>query len=199
MHGRPAKDPTPRNALVLGLMALDPNPAVYLGRPCYHGLSETPPCSSILWTRERYSETVVSSMAAALRRILATEGFHRVAWFGYSGGGTLAVLLAPRFSQTASVITVAANLDIDAWADLHGYDRLAGSLNPATQPPPPPSIRQRHYVGSKDRVVPKEVVARGPIDPDTLIILPTYDHTCCWAAIWPAVLNEVERWAGSGG
>jgi len=193
LHGRPASDPTPRNALVLALMALDPNPAIYLGRPCYHGLSETPPCSSALWTRERYSEAVVSSMAAALRRILATEDFHHVAWFGHSGGGTLAVLLAPRFPQTASVVTVAANLDIDAWADLHGYDRLPGSLNPATHPPLPPSIRQHHYVGSNDRVVPKEVVERGPIDPDALIVLPTYDHTCCWAAIWPAVLDDIQR------
>lgn len=117
---RPATDPTPRNPLLLRLMALDPNPSVYLGRPCYHGLSETPPCSSALWTGERYSETVVSSMAAALRRVLQAGGFDRLIWVGYSGGGAIAVLLAPRFTETTDLITIAANLDIDAWADLHG-------------------------------------------------------------------------------
>src|SRR6266545_4164343 len=38
-RGRPAPDPTPRAPLVLRLMALDPAPRVYLGRPCYHGLA----------------------------------------------------------------------------------------------------------------------------------------------------------------
>lgn len=198
LAGEPADDPTPRNPLVLELMALDPYPSIYLGRPCYHGFSQTPPCSSALWTLERYSEAVVTSMEAALRRILRNGEFDRVAWFGYSGGGALAVLLAPRFMETAAVVTVAGNLDIDAWADLHGYPRLTGSLNPARQPPMPTQIYHRHLVGGKDRVVPKEIVALGPIDPETLIMIPSFDHTCCWVAIWPAVLTELDRATGSG-
>jgi dienelactone hydrolase len=191
--GRPATDPTPRTPLALDLMARDPNPSVYLGRPCYHGLSETPPCTSALWTWDRYSETVVAAMAAALRQILGRDHFERVAWFGYSGGGTLAMLLAPRFAETASVTTVAANLDIDAWADLHGYPRLTGSLSPARQPRMPPHISQRHYVGGEDQVVPEAIVARGPIDPATLIVIPSYDHTCCWTTLWPTIVAHSER------
>ena len=190
---RPAEDPTPRNPLVLDLMALDPYTVLYLGRPCYHGLSETSPCSRALWTHARYSEPVVASMAAALRRFLRQGDFDRVAWFGYSGGGALAFLLAPRFPETASVVTVAGNLDIHAWADLHGYGRLTGSLNPAAQPRLPAGIYQRHYVGGSDRAVPKEIVTRGPVPPDTVTVLQTYDHTCCWGEIWPVVLSEVQR------
>ena len=190
--GRPAADPTPRKLLVLALMALDPDPSIYLGRPCYNGLAETPPCSGAMWTRERYSEAVVSSMAAAMQQVLRDGGFERVIWFGYSGGGTLAVLLAPRFAETVGVVTVAANLDIDAWADLHGYPRLAASLNPAAQTPLPERILQRHYAGGQDRVVPRDIVARGPIDARTLILIPSYDHTCCWRTIWPAVLKGVD-------
>jgi pimeloyl-ACP methyl ester carboxylesterase len=189
----PATDPTPRNPLVLRLMALDPNPSLYLGRPCYHGLSEVPPCASRLWTAERYSEAVVSSMAAALRRVLATKELDRLVWFGYSGGGTLATLLAPRFTETTDLVTIAANLDIDAWADLHGYSPLSGSLNPARQPPVPARIRQRHYAGGRDEVIPREVVARALADPNTLIVIPSYDHRCCWEAMWPALLAEVEQ------
>ena len=132
-------------------------------------------------------------MAAALRRVLASTEYDRLIWFGYSGGGTLATLLAPRFYATTDLITIAANLDIDAWTDLHAFSRLAGSLNPAQQPPLPAQIRQRHYVGGKDRVVPREVTARGPIRPDMLVVLPAYDHTCCWEKIWPAVLDELAR------
>ena len=197
--GRPASDPTPREPLLLRLMALDPSPSLYLGRPCYHGLSRTPPCAGALWTDQRYSEAVVTSMAAGLERVLHEKGFARVIWFGYSGGGTLATLLAPRIAQTVGVVTVAANLDIDAWADLHDYPRLAGSLNPAGQPPIPSRIYQRHYVGDKDTVVPKAIVARGPIDPATLIVIPAYDHRCCWTALWPAILTEVEQGTRPGG
>ena len=78
---------------------------------------------------------MVASLAAALRRLVAVGGFERVLLFGHSGGGVLAVLLAPRVPETAGLVTVAANLDIDRWADLHGYPRLHQSLNPARQPP----------------------------------------------------------------
>jgi hypothetical protein len=187
----PAKDPTPRNPLVLRLMALDPTPSLYLGRPCYQGLSEIPPCSSEHWTAGRYSEVVVSSMEAALRRFLDGTDYSQLMWFGYSGGGTLASLLAPRFKASTDLITVAANLDIDAWADLHAYSRLTGSLNPARQPPLPTRIRQRHYVGGKDQVVPQTVTVRAPIHPDTMIVIPSYDHVCCWEAMWPSLLKEL--------
>src|SRR3954470_8647123 len=33
--GRATEDPTPRNPLMLNLLALDPGSAVYIGRPCY--------------------------------------------------------------------------------------------------------------------------------------------------------------------
>jgi pimeloyl-ACP methyl ester carboxylesterase len=194
----PTADPTPRNPLLLRLMARDPNPSLYLGRPCYQGLADSPPCSSTHWTGERYSEAVVTSMAAALHRILAATQPDRLVWFGYSGGGTLATLLAPRFDATTDLITVAANLDTDAWTDLHAYSRLAGSLNPARQPVLPERIRQRHYVGGKDRVVPKEVFARAPIDPASLIVIPSYDHVCCWETLWATLLVELEGVPRSG-
>jgi len=62
----------------------------------------------------------------------------------------------------------------------------------------PARIRQRHYVGGKDRVVPTDVVARGPIEPSTLVVVPAYDHTCCWEVIWPALLAEVDEARASG-
>ena len=51
----PTDDPTPRNPLVLRLMALDAAPRIYLGRPCYHGLANAPRCTPALWTTRRYA------------------------------------------------------------------------------------------------------------------------------------------------
>jgi pimeloyl-ACP methyl ester carboxylesterase len=192
-RGGPAADPTPREALVLRLMALDPVPSLYLGRPCYHGLAAAPPCAPALWTDARYSEVVVVSMAAAARRLLSMKGHAEIVWLGYSGGGALAMLLAARIPETAGVVTVAANLDVDAWAEIHSHSRLAGSLNPARRPPLPPRIYQRHYAGGRDQVVPPGIVAGGGIPPESLRVIPEYDHVCCWVELWPRVLDEAER------
>jgi pimeloyl-ACP methyl ester carboxylesterase len=192
LAGVPAPDPTPRDLLVLRLMALDPRASVYLGRPCYHGLAKDEGCSSATWTDARYSDTVLQSLAAAAERLISERGVERVVWVGYSGGGVLAMLLAPRFTETAAVVTVGANLDIDAWADAQRARRLAGSLNPALQPPLPARVYQRHYVGADDDIVPPSVVARAPIAAGTLRVIPSYTHSCCWTEMWPSILAELD-------
>jgi len=189
--GTPAADPTPRSALVLQLMRLDDGPALYLGRPCYHGLVTDPGCVVALWTSERYSDVVVASMAAALGRHPMTQATDRLAFIGYSGGGVLATLLAARFAQTSAVVTVAANLDIDAWAARHGYVPLAGSLNPASQPALPSHVYQRHYLGGRDRVVPPDIVSGATFDRRTLVLEPDFDHVCCWRRLWPSILADL--------
>jgi hypothetical protein len=192
--GGPAADPTPRNPLALRLLALDPKPAIYLGRPCYHGLARSPGCSRKFWTMARYAEEVVGSLQAAIRRFMTANGFERISWFGYSGGGTLAMLLAERFAETQSVVTVAANLDVEAWTEHLGYGRLTYSLNPAARPALPEGIVQRHYVGALDRVVPVEITARALAGKsDELIVIDDYDHVCCWEQIWPEILAELAQ------
>jgi pimeloyl-ACP methyl ester carboxylesterase len=190
--GRPAADPTPRDPLVLRLMAMDPAPAVYLGRPCYHGVDDDRDCAPRLWTSDRYSEDVVESLAAVLRRLLADGGYRKIAWFGHSGGGTLATLLAPRFPESEAVVTVAANLDTDAWAAFSWGGDLAGSVNPAKGQPLPAAIRQRHYAGGADRIVPASLTAQGAsrVGGD-LVVVEGYDHTCCWEQAWPHILDDL--------
>lgn len=188
---RPADDPTPRRSLVLRLMAQDPAAAVYLGRPCYHGRRD-PACGSTLWTDARYAERVVASLAAAAVRVLAASGSAGITWVGHSGGGVLAMLLAERLPQTRAVVTIAANLDTDAWAAAQGLP-LTGSLNPAGRPPLSPQVRQRHYAGGRDRVVPSALVARGLNGASAeLAVIDGYDHVCCWERTWPAILAEID-------
>jgi pimeloyl-ACP methyl ester carboxylesterase len=135
---------------------------------------------------------VITSLSATVRRLMVAEGAERVAWFGYSGGGTLAVLLASHFPETVSVVTIAANLDTAAWAAyMEGHD-LSGSLNPASYPPLSQQIQQRHYAGGKDRVVPPALTAQAAAHLGaTLIVLDAYDHVRCWERLWPTILNEL--------
>lgn len=191
-----AKDPTPRNPLMLRLMALDPADSVYLGRPCYHGLASLPPCGPRLWTSERYSEQVVDSMELALRSVFERTNVPYLALFGYSGGGTLAMLLAERLPETRMVVTIAGNLDPDAWARHHGYVLLHGSLSPARRPPLRPAVAQYHLAGTQDKVVPPELLQPVVDNQPNARFLPMkgFDHACCWERAWPPFLKELAAW-----
>lgn len=193
-RSRVALDPTPRRPLGLRLMALDPAPALYLGRPCYHGLADTPPCSPALWTDFRYSEAVVASMTHALTSILAEADSPKVVLFGYSGGGALAMLIAERVEQTTAVVTIAANLDPDAWTAHHGFTPLRGSLKPVERAPLPARVAQLHYLGAKDSVVPPHLFADSMASsPGTeVIVVANFTHVCCWVELWPEVLDHVD-------
>ena len=148
--GTPSLDPTPRTPLLLPMMALDPQPALYLGRPCYFHTSD-PRCSPLNWTLARYSESTVASMAAALEKALGTDT--PVTLIGHSGGGTLAVLLAPRLPQVDQVVTLAGNLQVGKWTAYHHYSPLTLSLDPGRLPPLPADIRQYHLAGARDREI----------------------------------------------
>jgi hypothetical protein len=197
-----AADPTPRAPLALELMAQDAGPRLFLGRPCYFASKEEPQpiCTPLLWTHLRYSPEVVASMVAALRRFLTLHPFRRVVLIGYSGGGTLAWLMASHVPETAEIVTVAANLDTDDWTRIHGYSPLAGSLNPALMPPLPATVGQLHYVGGRDRNVPPSVVQSfARRHPEARVIeVSDFDHQCCWVERWPKLLEELQRTPLSG-
>lgn len=191
---RVAANPSPREPLALDLMAQDAGHAIYLSRPCYLGRQGQPPCRPWLWTHGRYSETVVRAMATALEQLIRQRAPEaRVRLIGHSGGGVLAVLLAERLAPVVEVVTIGANLDIDAWADGQGYSRLDGSLNPAKRPGLPARIRQVHLFGARDTQVP----AAAMIDAlrnrtrATFILFDGFDHRCCWAEHWRALLEAL--------
>ena len=185
-----SEDPTPRTPFALELMARDTGPRMLLGRPCHGEPEDEPGCDPLVWTHRRYSPEVVASMVAALRGFLAQHPYRRVVLVGYSGGGTLAWLMARRVPEAAGVVTVAANLDIDLWTSLHQYSPLAGSLNPTLLPALAPSIAQTHYAGGRDRNVPPAVVEsfrRG--HPEArVVIIADFDHECCWIERWPELV-----------
>jgi pimeloyl-ACP methyl ester carboxylesterase len=183
-----AVDPTPRSPVALQLMTLDPQAALLLGRPCYHGHYADAGCGPALWTGARYSEAVVASMAAALSAARAPGA--RLTLIGHSGGGALAMLLAERVAGVDAVVTIAGNLDLAAWARRHAYEPLSASLDPSARAPLPPHIRQIHFAGERDREVPPQIVgAAARRQPGARFeVRPGLDHACCWLREWPELL-----------
>jgi len=187
-----ARDPTPRNPLELRLMLRDPAPSIYIGRPCYLGLAATAGCTPALWTVARYSDAVVESMAAAVQHLIDESSATDIVLFGYSGGGVLALLVANRVVRINTVVTIGANLDVDAWTTLHGYTPLSQSLNPIDVTSWRSSLRQIHLVGADDRNVTPTIVSQfARSRPGVEVrVIPGFDHRCCWVDAWPTMLRS---------
>jgi pimeloyl-ACP methyl ester carboxylesterase len=183
----PSDDPTTRQPVALEMLMRSPAPAAYVTRPCYNGV-RSDKCHFELWTGARYSSAVVDSLVATVREAQRRAGADRVALVGYSGGGSLAVLIAERLENVASVVTVAANLDTDAWTDHHKYLRLSQSLNPALSDRPHP-WPELHLRGANDLVVPPATTERYFLryPQAQQRTLEGFDHVCCWVRDWPAI------------
>jgi pimeloyl-ACP methyl ester carboxylesterase len=180
-----ASDPTPYNPVMLRLMALDPKPSVYVGRPCYFDAINDPRCDPAFWTLQRFSPRVVQSLAHVVKAEQARSGAKRLVLFGHSGGGTLAVLLAQRLPDVVRVVTLAPTMDIDAWTRLHDYAPLRGSLNPADGERLRDSVAVEHFVGSRDENVPPDLVTAAAKKVGGVVhVVEGFTHTCCWERIW---------------
>ena len=189
----PSEDPTTGKPVALELLLLTPHVGAYATRPCYHQLNDHA-CAPDLWTGARYSEEVVRSIAGAIRTAAASANARSITIAGYSGGGVLAVLAAERLEDVDAVITIAANLDTDAWTTHHSYLPLTGSLNPARSAREHP-WREIHLQGGNDKVTPPSTTdayfERYPRAQRRLIT--DYDHVCCWIEAWPSLWNELYR------
>ena len=194
---RVSNDPTPHHPLALALAAQTPRSIMYLGRPCYFQARQEDNCQSRAWTSERYSSQTAASMAAVINHFNDSHPSRNVVLIGYSGGGVLAVLIAP-LVPASEVVTIAANLDVDAWTRRHGYMPLDGSLNPAARPPLDARVREWHLVGDRDRVAPPRLSQRylDRVSPDHVWHYSTFDHVCCWAQQWPGIFARVEAAIG---
>ena len=193
-HRQVAIDPTPNHLLVLDLMSEEKTSSVYLGRPCYHGQYHSESCHPLYWTHWRYSATVAETMLGGLQQLLKPFANCEVTLIGYSGGGTLAMLIAPKLAQVSRVVTISGNLDVGAWTRYHHYSPLAGSLDPAMQPALLADVTQFHLIGNDDKNTPAEIVLPAiKLQPNPVILrYPDVDHDCCWAERWPAMLDRLK-------
>jgi hypothetical protein len=191
----PSLDPTPREATGLKLAAADPGPnVVYLARPCqYTPMEMNPRCGVPYWTGKRFAPEVVASMDDAIGQFAARVPGQRIELIGYSGGGAIAVLVAARRTDVASIRTVAGNLDDEFINRLHHVSAMPQSDNPIDFAGRVASIAQVHFSGADDEVVPPVVAQRfaeaaGPRCAQVRTV-PGMTHDGDWSQVWPELLN----------
>lgn len=161
-RSEPSLDPTPREATGLALAAVDPASNVaYLARPCqFTPMALNPACTVSWWTGRRFAPEVVESMNAAISRIAARAPGQRLNLIGFSGGGAIAVLVAARRDDIASLRTVAGNLDDEYINRTHHVSAMPDSLNPVDYAARVATIPQIHFDSDADPIVTPEVAHR---------------------------------------
>lgn len=193
----PSFDPTPIDPLALRLAMLDTSGgAVYLARPCQYVIGDDRRgCEHKYWTSHRFAPEVIEASNIAVSQLKARYAANTVRLVGYSGGGAVAALIAARRNDVVQMVTVAGNLDHAAWTKQHHLSPLSGSLNPMDARNQLQNIPQRHYVGGKDAVI-GEFITQSYADrfptnkKPSISVMPTFDHHCCWALIWPDVVKS---------
>ena len=152
-----SQDPTPRNPVALNMALRDNSDLViYVARPCQYmmkyGYSDN--CNRDVWSFNRFSSKALNSINQVIDKYKESMKFDSVELVGYSGGGTIATLLATLRGDIAKITTVAGNLDTKMWTEYHGLTALDGSLNPADFKGYLAHIPQTHYIGKEDKTIP---------------------------------------------
>jgi dienelactone hydrolase len=191
---RLSDDPTPRQPIALYLASDDPSAnIVYIARPGQFSQNDYMACDPAYWSSKRFSPEVIDSFNEVIDKVKTVAGAPSIELVGYSGGGAIAVLAAAKRSDVAALRTVAGNLDHKALCEYHRVSALKGSLNPIDSAAAIKKIPQRHFVGSKDSVVPAPI-ARSFVDRqgngklDRVTVVNGATHSKGWPERWKDLL-----------
>lgn len=187
-RGRPPRDPTPEDPLALRLALGEPAAKVaYLGRPCqYLDDGQRAHCPTALWVGARFGDEALAMTMKAIERVKAVSQASEIHLVGYSGGGAMAALIAAGRRDVTCLVTIAAPLDLTAWAQALGVTPLTQSADPLDYAEALAVIPQTHFAGGRDPVVPPATVATyRQRQPRALFeLVADFDHECCWVAAW---------------
>jgi hypothetical protein len=152
---RVSNNPTPLNPVALKLATIDSSQQIiYLARPCqYINIESEKSCNSEFWTNKRVSSEVINAFNIALDNIKHELNINKFRIVGYSGGGSIATILAAIRNDVLDLRTIAGNLDIDTFSKVHNVSPLIGSLNPIDYAYQLVDTPQLHFISKKDSVI----------------------------------------------
>lgn len=194
-RSRLSQDPTPKDALAIDLASIDPAPNVaYLARPGQYSLSGASVCEPSYWSDKRFSEEVIGSMNEAVDRLKEDSRAGKIDIVGYSGGAAIGVLIAARRNDIESLRTIAGNLGHEPLSRYHGVSALTGSLDPIDSAEAVSKIPQRHFVGSRDGVIPPSIAESfvertGDAPHKRITMVEGASHSAGWRERWLKLLS----------
>lgn len=193
---QPSRDPTPKNALALKLALKDTSPnVVYLARPCQYSLSKSPRCNVNKWTDERFSPEMVDVMNDSLDSVKSQHPEQRFDLIGYSGGATIALMLAASRNDILSLRTVAGNLSPKMVNAFHKVSEIESMGETLVIRSKITNLAQVHFYGENDDVMPR-LIAENYLSSlkdkhcTQIVEVKKASHNKGWVEVWPSLLNQ---------
>ncbi|KKM70090.1 hypothetical protein LCGC14_1444240 [marine sediment metagenome] len=168
---------------------------VYIARPCQYSFGKRyTTCDKELWTSHRYSQAVIESMNHAISVMKIRYKAKNIRLIGFSGGGTVATIVAAIRDDVSLLVTAAGNLDHKRWTDFNEIEQLNGSLNPIDYSVALENVHQIHLVGERDDIVPGSILTSylshmKKLDNVKSFIIQGADHYCCWSIALANILD----------
>ncbi len=187
---QPSSDPTPTQATALHVAQNDPStgPVLYLARPCqYVNGADRKMCSQKFWTGARFAPEVITATNQAIDRVKAQTKAQSVVLVGYSGGGSVAALVAARRNDVTFLGSFAGNLDVDAWTEWHKVTPLRNSLKPLKSVARIAALPQRHVMSYDDKIIPPQVntaFCNALAKPASCQNISGLEHDGAWETVW---------------
>ena len=170
VYGRPTSDPTPRGTFVRDMAVRDSfDNVVYMARPCQFIIYDS--CEEIDWTSGRFAQKIIDTESSVIKQIAENKN---ITLIGYSGGAMISGLIIEQNPKLKidKWITIAGVLNHEKWTQYFGDEKLSESINLEKLP----DVKQIHYVGEKDSVVPYEL-AKAWANESDIKIVPNATHT----------------------
>ena len=151
-----SSDPTPTEptALLLAKSNLSDD-VIYLARPCQYVTDHR--CNDQVWTSQQFSYAVLKSYMEVLDVIKSQHDGIKFNLVGYSGGATIALMLAANRSDVNSIRTIAGNLNHNQLSVLTKTTPLYQSISSNDFIFKTKNVPQIHYYGSKDEIIPSQI------------------------------------------
>ena len=193
-RGRPSLDPTPELRLVNQLMSEDAKADIaYIARPCQY--VKSPYCKIPVWTFDRYNRATVHLLNQAVDHIKQAGHYQQIELVGYSGGATIALLIAAQRTDIKSIRTVAGNLSPHYSNKLHNVSPMDSALSPKDFISKLKGIPQMHFYGTQDPVITEGVimdyVSQFPDNPCIKTKALDASHQKGWKEKWKNLLEQI--------
>lgn len=187
-RGYPTDNPTPCGTFMREIAFNDPSPnVIYLARPCQYVSDDF--CAQRHWTTARFAPEVIHSTTEIIQQIAPNQ---ELILIGYSGGAQVAGLIAATQQnlQIKKLITIAGNLDHEAWTNRKNLYPLSESMSLESYQTQYAAFPQTHYVGGLDTVIPPEITQTFVFDPNNIVFLPSATHGTGFESVYPQIWDE---------
>lgn len=186
--GKVSSNPTPRSRLLREIAFGDEHEnVIYLARPCQYVKDNR--CQAKYWSNARFSSQVVQSEYEAIKQI-STE--NPLVLVGFSGGAQIAGLIAVKYHdlQINKLVTIAGNLDVQAWVEYHSLPKLNLSDDLSRYREEYAQFNQVHYLGKKDKNIVPSISQRFIENHSSIRLVENASHNQGWKQVYEQIRQE---------